>query len=77
MKYNYEKRCYEKSLLLKQGGYDYAYVTRARESEKGTMNTIEGDYWETENEYIVYVYYRSFNDQSDRLIGKKIIRTTN
>jgi hypothetical protein len=77
MHYNHKEKRYEKTMLLKQGGYDYAYATRSQTSQTASLKTIEGSYWQTENEYAIYVYYRGFTDQSDRLIGTKIIRTTN
>jgi hypothetical protein len=29
----------------------------------------EGDSYDTENEYLVYVYYRGFGERYDRLVG--------
>lgn len=75
LNYNAVNMQYEKTLLLKQGGYDYAYVTVPRNGQKASMKTIEGNYWETENEYAIYVYYKGFTDRYDRLIGTSIILT--
>jgi hypothetical protein len=30
---------------------------------------LEGNYWETENAYTVLIYYKSFSDRADQLIG--------
>ena len=30
---------------------------------------LEGDYWETENGYTILMYYKSFTDRADQLIG--------
>ena len=36
---------------------------------------LDGNYWETENNYTILVYYKSFTDQSDQLIGVAKINT--
>ncbi len=73
MSYNASNNQYEKTLLLKQGGYDYAYVSTNKVSPIAKMDIFEGNYWQTENDYAIYVYYRGFTDRYDRLIGVNII----
>jgi hypothetical protein len=71
MQYNAEKGVYEKSLLLKQGYYDYMYATidvNDRKRVAGFEDT-EGNIWESENEYTILVYYRSLGGRADELIG--------
>ena len=36
---------------------------------------VDGNYWETENSYTILVYYKSFTDQADQLIGVSNINT--
>jgi hypothetical protein len=71
MEFNAEKGAYEKTLLLKQGIYDYSYVTVPvkRPDEPPSFDNTEGNYPNTENVYLVLVYYRSFGGRSDELIG--------
>ena len=78
MKYNPQTKAYEKDLLLKQGGYNYLYAvvphgssTTALYKNNNTkvMDTVEGNAWETENEYAVYVYHRPFGSRYDKLIA--------
>ena len=71
MEYNAEKGVYEKILLLKQGYYNYNYVTKDIKNKKNKAETVltEGDYWETENTYTVLVYYKSLAGRSDELLG--------
>jgi len=76
MIYNFERKAYEKDLLLKQGAYNFQYVYCPTKSRKSTPARIEGSYWETENEYQVYVYYRPVGERYDRLIGYKQINTS-
>jgi hypothetical protein len=70
MIFNKERGAYEKTLLLKQGYYNYAYVTKSI-SGKGLpdFSQTEGDYWGTENSYTILVYYRPFGARADELIG--------
>ncbi len=71
MKYSVEKGVYEKTLFLKQGYYDYAYVTIDRGDPRRTpsFEFTEGNYWETENEYTILIYYRGLAERYDELIG--------
>ncbi len=72
MDFNAEKGLYEKTLFLKQGFYNYSYVT-APEKKQTTqpivLESTEGNYQATENTYMVLIYYRSFGARVDELIG--------
>jgi hypothetical protein len=57
---------------LKQGFYNYKYVISDKDGNLD-MNTTEGCFYETENEYDVYVYYRLPGDRYDRLVGYRQI----
>lgn len=59
---------YVKTLLLKQGMYNYQYVTGSG------LNPIEGDHYETGNEYVALLYYCPQDARYERLIGSAIIR---
>jgi hypothetical protein len=71
MVYNADKGVYETSLFLKQGYFDYMYVTIDKKDgkRKAVFDITEGNLWETENEYMIIVYYRELAGRSDRLIG--------
>ena len=70
MNFNAEKGAYEKTLLLKQGYYNYLFATLPT-NKKGypDFSVTEGNYWGTENSYTVLVYYRPFGARADELIG--------
>jgi hypothetical protein len=40
-------------------------------------NAIDGNFYQTENEYTVLVYYRENNDRYERIIGKGVANSTN
>lgn len=58
---------YMTSLLLKQGWYDYQFAY----SNDGEFDPqfFEGNYYETENEYEVMVYFRNLGSRYDQLVG--------
>jgi hypothetical protein len=72
MVFNEEKGAYEKTLLLKQGYYNYSYVTLTDQKQMrntASLENTEGNYWGTENSYMVMVYFRPFGSRADELIG--------
>ncbi len=69
MRYNPSFKNYETTILLKQGFYNYQYALKKTQSDEASVMRIEGSYSETENDYLILVYYRSIADQYDRLIG--------
>ena len=68
MKYNDSTGLYEVSKFMKQGYYSYTY-TLVDENGADKSNALEGNYWEAENTYTILVYYKSFTDRTDQLIG--------
>lgn len=70
MHYNRANGTYEAVLLLKQGYYSYQYLAVPAGGD-GTGHTapIEGDFYQTENEYDILVYYSTPSQRYDRLVG--------
>jgi len=73
MVYDFAQKAYVKSLFLKQGGYNFQYVFVEKNANKGTLQPIEGSYWQTENEYAIYVYHRPWGERYDKLVAIKIV----
>ncbi len=71
MTFNNETGNYEASLFLKQGYYDYQYAIKEKTDarEKFSTTITENDTWETENIYMVLVYFRPLGGRYDELIG--------
>ncbi|MCF6169805.1 MAG: DUF5103 domain-containing protein [Bacteroidales bacterium] len=69
MRYDPDTRMYRGDLLLKQGYYDYMYAVVPQGKTRGDVTLIEGDHWETDNDYTFYVYYREKVPEYDRLVG--------
>jgi hypothetical protein len=67
--YDAEDGYYHTTQLLKLGVYNYMYVWLPDGGEVALTGPAEGDSYDTENEYLVYVYYRGFGERYDRLVG--------
>ncbi len=66
------------TLELKRGTYDYQYVTGNvvdNKVENIDWQVLEGNFWETENEFYIFLYYETIEKGGyDKIIGyKKII----
>ncbi len=71
MTYNYKKMGYECDLYVKQGYYNYTYVYLEDEKKGGDESLTEGNHWETENDYTIYVYHRQRATYYDQLVAIK------
>ena len=69
MKYDASSGCYTADLLLKQGAYNYMYLWVPDGTSVGQTSRIEGDHYETVNEYLVKVYDRPMGERYDHLVG--------
>ncbi|MDR3704816.1 MAG: DUF5103 domain-containing protein [Paludibacteraceae bacterium] len=75
MQFNNRTKSYEQTVLLKQGGYNYLYAFRPKDSKEASTQRIEGSFWQTENEYAIYVYQRAFGQRYDKLIAVKVLQS--
>jgi hypothetical protein len=69
------RRLYGRRLLLKQGVYDYQYVWVPNGSDKPDLSAIEGNHFETENEYQLLVYYHPVGARWTELVGFRTLST--
>lgn len=77
MDYNPKKGIYEKAILIKQGFTNFKYTIA---DDKGVIdyeNAIDGNFYQTENNYIILVYYREGIDRYDRVVGKGMASSLN
>jgi hypothetical protein len=72
--YNSSSGQYEKYVLLKQGHYNYSYVFLALGQSAGESFPVEGSFYQTSNEYDIFVYFRPFGVRYDKLVGVRKIR---
>lgn len=71
MKYDSKTNSYQTTLYLKQGFYDYQYVflSNKKNGDEDDKNLLEGNSYETENDYQVLVYYRPFGARYDQIVA--------
>lgn len=74
MEWDPEQGVYHYEHLLKQGAYNYQYVT-SPDGIHLTTSQIEGNHYEAENEYEVYVYYRPTGGRYDRLLSVALFQS--
>lgn len=72
LNYNELTQAYEGTFLLKTGYYDYQYVFR---SPNGAVkpSLVEGDFFQTENEYMTLLYHRPLGSRYWQLIGHSVL----
>ena len=73
MRYDVKNQVYYTSIMMKQGYYDYQYA-KVLDGQLD-YEAFEGSHFSTRNEYTVLVYFRSFTERYDRLIGVQSIRS--
>lgn len=66
---------YEGTLYLKQGYYNYMYGVIPKGGDLLDMDNTEGNWWETENDYTILVYFRPLGGRSDELVGMRTLNS--
>ena len=75
MTFNDSTGMYHGSAFMKQGYYNYTYTLVNENGKPDLTNHLEGNYWETQNNYTILVYYKGFTDRSDQLIGVGLVNS--
>ena len=68
MTYDAEGGCYRAAIWQKQGYYNYEYRLRHADGTSQAAPT-EGSFYQTENAYQAYVYYKGSGERTWRLVG--------
>lgn len=69
MEYNPKSKLWEKAVMVKQGFTNFHYVVADKGGRVDGKANIDGNFFQTENDYNVFVYYRGYNERYDRVIG--------
>ena len=72
--YNEQNHRYEGVQLLKQGVYNWLYLFVPDGASTGETAPAAGNFYETENEYLILVYHRPFGGRYDKLVGMNRIK---
>ena len=68
---------YTAELYLKQGLYNYVYVSVKDGVMEPDLTSFEGSHYETENDYTILIYHRPLGLDYDRLIAVEEIKYSN
>ncbi|SHG09974.1 protein of unknown function [Flavobacterium segetis] len=77
MDYNPKKAIYEKAILIKQGFTNFQYTIADNKGNIDYEDAIDGNFYQTENNYTILIYYREGIDRYDRIVGKGNANSTN
>lgn len=69
LNYSASRKRFYGNITFKQGLYDYAYVWYDKNSQQINPLAFEGSYFETENNYQVFVYFHKPGARWEELIG--------
>lgn len=69
MSYSQDASVYYLEAFLKQGYYNYQYVVVDTKTGKPDIDGLEGNWYETGNQYTILTYFRPFAARYDRLMG--------
>jgi Domain of unknown function (DUF5103) len=72
MDFNSEKGVFEKAIMIKQGFTNYQYVIADKAGKVDNENAIDGNFYQTVNDYFTLVYYKENNQRYFRIIGRGI-----
>ena len=67
MDYDPTRKAYFASVLVKMGYYNFMYAIKDQNQIPDT-SPLEGDWYETENDYNVLIYFRPFGSRYDQLL---------
>jgi hypothetical protein len=80
LEYNETSKRFEKEVVLKQGYYNYKYVFKPEnvlQANDWQYYMTEGNHFQTENEYLLMVYYKPYNKTYQALVGFLSINSQN
>ncbi|MCR4848309.1 MAG: DUF5103 domain-containing protein [Bacteroidales bacterium] len=75
MHYDYQLGGYLCQMLLKQGYYNFLFVTADRDTGQVSTELTEGNLWDTNNLYKIYFYYFNATKGYDELIGYAFVNS--
>jgi len=77
MDFNVKTGRYEKALVIKQGFTNFQYVIADKKGKIDNANAVDGNFYQTLNDYQVIVYYRGVNERYDKVIGRGMASSEN
>ena len=75
MTYDYRLRGYTCSMVLKQGYYNFMFVTLDHQTHEIMTDMTAGNHWETNNVYKLYFYFYNALKGYDELVGYSVVNS--
>ena len=75
MTYDFKLRGYTCSMMLKQGYYNFMFVTIDRQTHEIMTDLTAGNHWETNNVYKLYFYFYNAIKGYDELVGYSVVNS--
>lgn len=69
MQWDADKKRYTLNRNIKQGMVNFYYALLTKSDGKINIEKIEGNHFETENDYDIILYYRDIRRENDRVLG--------
>lgn len=76
MDFNEKKGIFEKAIMIKQGFTNYNYTVTNKQRKIDEEDAVDGNFYQTEDNYFAIIYYRENNQRYDRIIGKGVASST-
>lgn len=74
MTYDMKNKAYVGAVEVKQGYYDYMFAVVPEETHKPDLVTLQGNFYQTHNEYNIHCYLYDYNLGAYRLVGYEVAR---
>ena len=75
MTYDFKLHGYTCSMMLKQGYYNFMFVTIDRQTHEIMTDLTAGNHWETNNVYKLYFYFYNAIKGYDELVGYSVVNS--
>lgn len=73
--YSEKLELYAVDVLIKQGYYNYTYAVVDKKTKEVDSTYFDGNWFETENDYTILLYFRPFGGRYDQLVGRKTVKS--
>ena len=70
LEYDEKTATYNKAIMIKQGFNNFMYITADKGGKVDGEHAVDGNYYQTEDDYNIFVYYRQNGERYDRVIGR-------
>ena len=77
LEYDAKTATYSKAIMIKQGFTNFMYIAADKNGKVDDAHAVDGNFYQTENEYNIFVYYRQNNERYDRVIGRGTANSEN